>query len=84
MMTSDNRFASPPPTSSSPATIQNPNFNFIPFNSFSSIIPVCKVSTFISNLLSYFCCFCLKAIYLIMSLSEGGAWDDEYDDDDGR
>ncbi|XP_024011152.1 homeobox-leucine zipper protein HDG5 isoform X2 [Eutrema salsugineum] len=40
VMTSDNRFASPPPpSSSSPATIQNPNFNFIPFNSFSSIIP---------------------------------------------
>ncbi|CAA7014658.1 unnamed protein product [Microthlaspi erraticum] len=40
VMASDNRFASPPPpSSSSPGTIQNPNFNFIPFNSFSSIIP---------------------------------------------
>ncbi|CAL9241559.1 unnamed protein product [Arabidopsis halleri] len=40
VMTSDNRFASPQaPSSSSPGTIQNPNFNFIPFNSFSSIIP---------------------------------------------
>ncbi|VVB08198.1 unnamed protein product [Arabis nemorensis] len=41
VMTSNNRFASPPmpSSSSSPATVQNPNFNFIPFNSFSSIIP---------------------------------------------
>ncbi|XP_010494885.1 PREDICTED: homeobox-leucine zipper protein HDG5-like isoform X4 [Camelina sativa] len=40
VMTSDNmRFASQQPSSSSPGTIQNPNFNFIPFNSFSSIIP---------------------------------------------
>nr|BAB10227.1 homeobox protein [Arabidopsis thaliana] len=41
VMTSNNRFASPPqqPSSSSPGTIQNPNFNFIPFNSYSSIIP---------------------------------------------
>ncbi|KAL1213944.1 Homeobox-leucine zipper protein HDG5 [Cardamine amara subsp. amara] len=40
MLTSDNRFASPPlPSSSSPATMQNPTFNFIPFNSYSSIIP---------------------------------------------
>ncbi|KAG7536143.1 START domain [Arabidopsis suecica] len=40
VMTSDNRFASPQaPSSSSPGTIQNPNFNFIPFNSYSSIIP---------------------------------------------
>ncbi|CAH8278025.1 unnamed protein product [Arabidopsis lyrata] len=40
VMASDNRFASPQaPSSSSPGTIQNPNFNFIPFNSFSSIIP---------------------------------------------
>ncbi|CAN8245805.1 unnamed protein product [Cochlearia groenlandica] len=43
VMTSDNIFASPQPqppsSSSSPATIQNPSFNFMPFNSFSSIIP---------------------------------------------
>ncbi|CAH8311904.1 unnamed protein product [Eruca vesicaria subsp. sativa] len=39
VMTTDHRFASPPPTSSSPTTIQNPNFNFVPYNSFSSIIP---------------------------------------------
>ncbi|KAJ4901445.1 Homeobox-leucine zipper protein HDG5 [Raphanus sativus] len=39
VMTTDHRFASPQPPSSSPATIQSPNFNFNPFNSFPSIIP---------------------------------------------